>query len=177
MSDPYLGEIRMFAGNFAPRGWATCDGQLQSISQATALFSLLGTQYGGNGTTNFALPDLRGRNPNGQFQGPGLDYYSIGQQGGSENVTLLTTQMPAHNHTLRAAITPATSATPSGSVWAVSGSRRAAINLYTATAASTANMSPQALAVAGSSTAHNNRHPYRALTFIIATAGIYPSRN
>jgi len=154
-----------------------CDGQLQSIAQNTELFSLLGTYYGGNGTTNFALRDLRGRNPNGQGQGPGLGNYSIGQQGGSENVTLLTTQMPAHNHTLRAAITPATSASPDGTVWAVSGSRRAAINLYTATASSTSSMSLGALEPAGNRVPHTNRHPYLALTFIIATQGIYPARN
>src|SRR6478672_10112699 len=99
MSEPFLAEIIMFAGNFAPRGWAFCQGQILSIAQNTALFSLLGTTYGGNGQTTFALPDLRGRVPVGTGQGPGLSNYDLGQVSGSESVTLTVSQMPAHNHT------------------------------------------------------------------------------
>src|SRR5512132_2194680 len=107
MADPFIAEIRLFAGNFAPRGWATCDGQLLSIAQNTALFSLLGTTYGGNGQTNFALPDLRGRAAIHQGQGPGLSQYVLGEVGGLENVTLITTQIPAHTHTATVTINPA----------------------------------------------------------------------
>src|SRR5215207_9632471 len=102
MSEPFIGEIRMFGGNFAPRGWAFCEGQLLSIAQNTALFSILGTTYGGNGTTTFALPDLRGRVPIQPGQGPGLSPYTLGQMSGQENVTLLITNIPAHTHTLGA---------------------------------------------------------------------------
>src|SRR5438270_2669849 len=98
MSEPFLGEIRMFGGNFAPRGWSLCNGQLLPIAQNTALFSLLGTTYGGNGQTTFALPDLRGRVPLHWGQGPGLSNYDLGEQTGTESVTLLSTQMPAHSH-------------------------------------------------------------------------------
>src|SRR4051794_10683767 len=100
MSEPFIGEVIMFAGNFAPRGWALCQGQLLSIAQNTALFSILGTTYGGNGQTTFALPDLRGRVPLGQGQGPGLSSYVLGEVAGNENVTLISTQMPQHNHLL-----------------------------------------------------------------------------
>src|SRR2546423_9596681 len=102
MSDPFVAEIRMFAGNFAPKGWATCDGQLLPISQNTALFSLLGTYYGGDGKSNFALPDLQGQTPIGQGQGAGLSERFLGEAGGTDNVTLLTSEMPLHNHFLQA---------------------------------------------------------------------------
>ncbi len=116
MSDYFIGEIRLFAGNFAPRDWAFCEGQIMSIAQNTALFSLLGTQYGGNGQTTFALPDLRGRVPMHQGQGPGLSPRDIGEVSGSETVTLLSTQMPAHSHALRASTTAAAGSTPAGAL-------------------------------------------------------------
>src|SRR5215831_4079907 len=114
MSEPFLGEIRMFGGNFAPRGWALCQGQLLSIAQNTALFSILGTTYGGNGQTTFALPGLRGRYPMQQGQGPGLSPRSLGEQGGSQTVTLLTNQMPAHTHSHLASAAQGDQVTPDG---------------------------------------------------------------
>jgi len=177
MSDPFIGEIRMFAGNFAPRGWQFCQGQILAIAQNTALFSILGTTYGGNGQTTFALPDLRGRYPMQQGQGPGLTPRTLGEQGGTENVTLLTTQMPAHNHTLGAFNAGATSSTPAGQVMAgaFDNSTQADVNAYAGTPNTT--MNPQAIGAAGGSQPHNNMSPYLCLNFIIATEGIYPSRN
>src|SRR3954454_5741331 len=121
MSDPFIGELRLFGFNFAPRNWATCDGQLMSISQNTALFSLLGTQYGGNGQTTFALPDLRGRVPKHAGQGPGLSTYTIGQVGGTETQTLSASQMPAHTHAVAASTDDATTSQPGGKVPAAVG--------------------------------------------------------
>src|SRR5215472_14207563 len=121
MSLPFLGEIFMFAGNFAPRGYALCNGQLMSIQQNTALFSILGTTYGGNGTTTFALPDLRGRSPIGTGQGPGLTDIVLGEMAGTENVTLTTNNMPSHTHSLNADSNPASVSAPAGSVLADSG--------------------------------------------------------
>ncbi len=177
MADPFIGEIMMAGFNFPPRGWAVCDGQILPIQQNTALFSLLGTTYGGNGTTTFALPDLRGRTPMQQGQGPGLSVRDIGEQGGVENVTLTSAEIPSHSHALRATTAPATTAAPAGAIWAVSGSRRSTTNLYTNAAGAGAVMSNQALAPAGSSQPHNNMPPYLTVTFCIALTGVFPPRS
>lgn len=174
MSEPFIAEIRMFAGNFAPRGNAFCAGQIMPISQNTALFSLLGTTYGGNGQTTFALPDLRGRMPIGAGQGPGLNPVSLGETSGSETVTLITTEMPAHTHVPQGASTGGTTTDPSGGVWSASVGGRTPPPLYTG-AANLVNMDPTGLA--GGSQPHSNMQPYLAISFIIALQGIFPPRN
>ena len=173
MSEPFLGEIRMFGGNFAPRGWATCDGQILPIAQNTALFSLLGTTYGGNGTTTFALPDLRGRVPLHVGQGPGLSPYSLGESTGTESVTLLTSQMPAHSHPINATQT-ATTSDPNGTVPANEAAGRTAI--YGDRPDGTV-MNAGMCGMAGGSQPVPNLQPLLCVTFIIALEGIYPSRN
>src|SRR5688572_1932091 len=146
MADPFVAEIRIFPFNFAPRGWAWCDGQLLPLSQNTALFSLLGTTYGGNGKSNFALPDLQGRAPMHPGQGPGLSLHDLGETGGSETVTLLESEIPAHTHTLRALSEPGDLADPTGRVLA----RAASGNPYqTVTNQNIVSMAPEALAPAG----------------------------
>lgn len=172
MSDPFIGEIRMFAGNFAPQGWATCDGQLMAIAQNDALFSLVGTTYGGDGQTTFGLPDLRGRLPLHMGQGPGLSNYPIGQSAGSESVTLTSPQLPAHSHTLLASGAAANNASPLGSLTAASSSS----SIY-GNAAPAVTMRADAVAPAGGSQPHDNLMPFLCLNFIIALEGIYPSRN
>jgi microcystin-dependent protein len=171
MSDPFLGEIRMFGGNFAPLGWALCNGQLLPISQNSALFSLLGTTFGGNGQTTFGLPDLRGRVPVHAGQGPGLSSYNPGENGGVENVTLITTQMPAHNHTLNATNNDADNSHPQNNILA-----GASASIYTASAP-TGPMSQQAIGLSGGGQPHQNLQPFLCINFIIALQGIYPSRN
>jgi len=170
--EPFIGEIQIFAGNFAPTGWAFCDGQLLPIASNTALFSLLGTTYGGNGQTTFALPDLRGRVPIHPGQGPGLSPRSLGESAGVENVTLATTEMAAHAHTLGASSASGSSDSPAGKVAARSP---AAIPQYAAVA--NANLAATAIGSAGGSQPHNNMQPYLALTYIIALTGIFPSRS
>jgi microcystin-dependent protein len=166
--DPFLGEIRMFGGNFAPADWATCDGQLLPIAQNTALFSLIGTIYGGNGQTTFALPDLRGRLP--VHTGSGL---AIGQAGGSETVTLTATNLPAHTHVANAA-SAGTTLGPSGQYWAADPGE----NVAPYAAAPDGNvMSGAAIGAQGGSQPHENMQPFLAITFIIALQGIYPSRS
>ena len=178
MSDPYIGEIRPFGFNFAPRNWAMCQGQLLSIAQNTALFSILGTTYGGNGTNNFGLPDLRGRVPMGMGAGPGLTQYVEGDQVGSNGVTLLSSQMPAHTHTLNAGIlsTPNAAqnvATPSATAFfGLSGPN----NTYSDTATPNTTLNSAALATVGGQ-AHENQQPYLALNFCICVAGVFPARN
>lgn len=172
MSEPFIGEIRMFGGNFAPRGWALCDGQILSIAQNTALFSLLGTTYGGNGQTTFALPDLRGRVPVHPGQGPGLTNRTLGQTGGEEAHTLISTEMPVHNHIVNAKSAGGSAATPANNVPAGSTARD---NQYAPAADTT--MSPSMVGSAGGSQPHNNMQPYQCVNFIIALEGIYPSRN
>jgi microcystin-dependent protein len=175
MSNPFVAEIRMFAGNYPPRGWATCDGQLLPISQNTALFSLLGTQYGGNGQTTFGLPNLAGQAPLGQGQGPGLSPRFVGEAGGAATVSLLQAQMPAHSHgTLGDATVTAGSATPANNTWGKMAGRTPP-PLYSNAAPNTA-MHSQALSLTGGSAPHNNMPPYLALTFIIAMQGVYPPR-
>lgn len=169
--DPFVGEIRLFAGNFAPTGWARCDGQILPISQNTALFSLLGTTYGGDGRTTFALPDLRDRVPVHQGQGPGLTNRPLGQEGGSATVTLLTTEIPAHSHTVRGLPDPAESAVPAGKALA------RGVNLTPYIGSANTTMHPAAVGLAGGSQPHNNQAPYLTLTFIIALQGVFPPRS
>lgn len=177
MSDPFVGEIRIFAGNFPPKGWAFCEGQILSISQNTALFALLGTTYGGNGQTTFALPDLRDRAPMFFGAGPGLSNYDIGQAGGSPTISLLVSDMPAHNHQARAVNTPGTQTDPTNAVWAAGGGQaRSGSPLYSATPGTGGQMAPVELVPAGSSQPHNNRSPYLGVSFIIALQGIFPPR-
>jgi len=174
MSEPFIGEIILFAGNFAPRGWALCQGQLLSIAQNTALFSILGTTYGGDGVTTFALPDLRGRVPVGQGQGPGLSNYVLGEQSGSENVTLIITEIPAHNHMVNCVNGDGDKQTPVSNLLANDGS--GAANPYSSLSPS-GQMNPLAIQPAGGSQPHNNLQPYLGLNYIIAMEGIFPSRN
>lgn len=175
MSNPFLGEIRLLPFNFAPRGWMTCSGQLVSIAQNDALFALIGTIYGGDGQTTFALPDLRGRLPIHQGQGPGLSNYVIGQAAGSESVTLVSSQLPSHTHTLIATTAGATSLTPGNALLpgAVSGD-----TFYVNTTAGNtmAPMSNQMLSQAGGSQPHDNTMPTLTLQYCIAVEGIFPSR-
>ena len=174
MSDPFVAEIRMFGGNFAPTGWALCNGQLLPISQNTALFSLLGTYYGGDGKSTFGLPPLEGSVPIGLGQGSGLSDRVLGEQSGSASVTLLDTEIPGHTHTINAySDDPADVNQPSPAV--ILGAT-AALSLYSGTAANT-TLNPQALAVSGGSQPHNNMPPYLTVTFIIAMQGIFPPRS
>ena len=175
MSNPFLAEIRIFTGGFAPKGWAQCDGQLMSISQNTALFSLLGTTYGGNGTSNFALPNLQGCAPMQAGQGPGLSLRDLGETAGEQTVTLLQTEMPAHSHGA-SGITGNNSASPVDNTWA-SGTKLGGGNLYTATSAQNVQMNPFALSIAGGSQPHNNMPPFLGLMFIIALQGVFPARS
>lgn len=168
MSEQYLGEIRVFPFGFAPRGWAPCNGTVLSIMQNQALFSILGTTYGGDGRTTFALPDLRGRVAISSGMGNGS--YSLGQVGGEENHTLIQTEMPAHNHVPQGSTGTPDSKTPSGNYWGSPSN-----SLYGT--APDASMSPTAIANSGGSQAHNNMQPFLTLNFCIATQGIYPSRN
>ena len=173
MADPFLAEIRIFPFNFAPKGWAWCDGQIMPISQNTALFSLLGTTYGGDGKTNFALPDMRGSAVMHPGQGPGLSLHDLGERGGSETVTLLTAEMPAHTHTLRGASAVGDSPQPSANSLARAGST----NIYqTTTDANLVAMAPEALPPAGGDQPHNNMQPYLTLYFCIALQGVFPMR-
>lgn len=178
MSDtPILGCIYMFAGNFAPRGYALCAGQLLAISQNTALFSLLGTTYGGDGITTFALPDLRGRSPISAGQGPGLTDITLGEVGGAETVTLLTSNMPLHNHSLNADANPASVGAPAGASLADSGnSQSGGVPIYSSTNPNTP-LNPQSIGFAGGNVPFPIRSPYLGINYIIATEGIYPSRN
>jgi microcystin-dependent protein len=170
MATPFLGEVRVFAGSFAPAGWALCNGQLLAISQNTALFSLLGTTYGGNGVSTFGLPDLRGRAPLHAGQGAGLSSYVRGQIGGAETVTLATSTLPSHTHAAGASSANGAADTPTGGLPARAPS---AIPLYGASADS--NLAAGAVASAGGGQPHNNMQPFLTLNFIIAVAGIYPS--
>jgi microcystin-dependent protein len=172
MSTPFLGEIRMFSGNFAPRGWAFCDGQILPIAQYTALFALLGTTYGGNGTTDFALPNLQGRVPvhSGTLAGGSL--YDLGEMAGEETVTLTANQMPAHSHEF-ASTSIAGLDNPAG---AVLGAPAAGTELYAASAP-TGTMNGAGNVAVGSNEPHSNLMPFQVTTFIIALVGIFPSRN
>jgi microcystin-dependent protein len=179
MADPYLGEIRMFAGNFAPSGWALCNGQLISIQQNTALFSLLGTYYGGDGVRTFGLPNFQGVVPMNWGTSPGGTQYVIGETGGVENVTLSTNQMPMHNHTVGVSNQGGASVDPTNGFVAEINSgtpRQPATTTPAFNPSATGTMAPNAVSVAGGSQPHENRQPYLAVSFIIALQGIFPSR-
>jgi microcystin-dependent protein len=175
MSNPFVAEIRIFAGNFAPTGWALCNGQLMPISQNTALFSLLGTTYGGDGKSNFALPNLQGSAPLQAGQGPGLSLRDLGEVGGEQNVTLLQTEMPAHSHGVQAA---AGTGQPSAQNNAWASGAKGFGNVYSpSAAASNVQMGPFATSITGGNLPHNNMMPFLCLTFIIALQGVFPPRS
>ncbi len=172
MADPFVAEIRIFPFNFAPKGWAWCDGQLLPLSQNTALFSLLGTTYGGDGKSNFALPDLQGRAPMHPGQGPGLSLHDLGETGGSETVTLLESEIPSHSHGLKAYKSdPSDRFTPTGALFGRSNNG----NFY-GTAANLVMLNGNALAPAGGDQPHNNLQPYLTFYFCIALQGVFPPR-
>jgi microcystin-dependent protein len=174
MADPFVAEIRIFPFNFAPMGWAWCNGQLLPLSQNTALFSLLGTTYGGDGKSTFALPDIQGRSVMHPGQGPGLSLHDLGETGGSETVTLLESEIPAHAHALRA--NPATGDTPSPAQNAALA-RPGTINAYqTNASANLAPMAGESLPPAGGDQPHNNLQPYLTFYFNIALQGVFPPR-
>ena len=175
MADPFVAEIRIFPFNFAPRGWAFCNGQILPISQNTALFSLLGTTYGGNGQSTFALPNLEGSAAMHPGQGPGLSLRDLGEQNGSPAITLLITEMPAHTHTISGKVGGGT-ANPTGLVWGTSNAAKVAANFYAPAAAAPVNMHPGALSITGGSQPHNNLMPYLTLNFNIALQGVFPPR-
>jgi microcystin-dependent protein len=171
MAQPYVGEIRMFGGNFAPAGWLFCNGSLQSIAENETLFQLIGTTYGGDGQTTFGLPDLRSRVPIHMGQGAGLSNYTIGQSGGVETVTLNTNQIPVHAHTPNASNTGG-SDNPANSFWANSPNGKC----YTA-APGAVTMNPAAVAATGNNQPHDNMIPFQCVTYIISQFGIFPSPN
>jgi microcystin-dependent protein len=178
MSSPFLAEIRMFGFNFAPRGWAFCNGQILPISQNTALFALLGTFYGGDGRVTFALPNLQGSSPMNQGQGPGLSQRFVGENGGEQSVTLLQTEMPSHPHTMNCYNGGADVDSPSpAATWSQTGGGRLGPNLFTATNQNNTNMNPFALALTGGNLPHNNMPPYLTVNFCIALQGVFPARS
>jgi len=173
MSDQFIGEIRIFGFNFAPQGWAFCQGQIMSISQNTALFSILGTNYGGNGTSNFGLPNFQGNVPMHWGNGAGLTSRVVGETGGESSVQLLSLNVPAHTHSLLANISPSNLTIPNGArCYARSNPGFA----YAPVNASLSTMAPEAIGAAGGGQAHNNLQPYLVLNFCIALVGIFPSR-
>lgn len=172
MADPFVAEIRIFPFNFAPKGWAWCDGQLLPLSQNTALFSLLGTTYGGNGKSNFALPDLQGRAPMQPGQGPGLSLHDLGETGGSETVSLLEIEIPSHTHAVHASGGTANLQSPGPD--RVAG--RATNTVYRDTPDNLVPLAPEALAPAGGDQPHNNMQPYLTFYFNIALQGVFPPR-
>ena len=181
MSEFFIGQIMMAGFNFAPKFWALANGQLLPINQNQALFSLLGTQYGGNGTTNFALPDLRSRTPIGyassvdpSWQPPSVQ---IGQASGVENVTLLSTNLPSHTHSMNASTTPGDNRNPSTRVFATSTNTSNALNMYGPSTGALVPLNPQTLAPAGGNQPHPNLQPYTTINFCILLTGIFPSRN
>jgi microcystin-dependent protein len=189
MADPFVAEIRIFPFFFAPKGWAFCDGQLLPISQNTALFSLLGTTYGGDGKSNFSLPDLQGRAGKHPGQGPGLSLFDLGQTGGTQFVTLLQSEMPLHQHRFGGTTGAATSqgppdgpapqtafTSPEGNIWCkVPGGRNGSLQLYHPTPNVAVN--PNCMSLAGGSLPHNNLQPYLILNFCIALQGVFPPRS
>jgi len=178
LADPFVAEIRIFPFNFAPKGWAWCDGQLLPISQNTALFSLLGTTYGGDGRSNFALPDLQGRAPMHPGQGPGLSLHDLGETGGSDTVSLLESEIPGHTHALNASQGDGTERTPSVSGNPPTGQLLATgigISQYQTPGAQT-NLDDGVVAPSGGDQPHNNMQPYLTFYFNIALQGVFPPR-
>jgi microcystin-dependent protein len=173
VSAPFVAEIRILPYSFPPTGWATCDGQLMPLSQNTALFSLLGTIYGGDGKSNFALPNLQDSAPMHFGQGQGLSDRFEGESGGEQFVTLLDSEMAQHNHTLGDSTKPATEASPAGQYVA----RGAGVGMYDDNTQPTGNLNPNAIGITGNSQPHNNMQPYLTLQFCIALQGIYPARS
>ena len=171
MADPFVAEIRIFPFTFAPKGWAFCNGQLLPISQNTALFSLLGTTYGGDGKSTFALPNMQGNAPMHPGQGSGLSLHDLGEQGGTNTVTLIESEMPSHGHAVNASAAEGSTGDPNGQLVA-SG---IGVNMYSATLNPT-TLNPNAVAPAGGSQPHNNMQPYLTLNFCIALQGIFPQR-
>lgn len=174
MADPFVAEIRIFPFNFAPKGWAFCDGQLLPLSQNTALFSLLGTTYGGNGKSNFALPNMQGNAPMHPGQGPGLSLHDLGETGGSQTVTLLESEIPSHPHIMRASSDTADNNVPTNNL--ASHPLGRGNNLFTTAASPLVAMSGSALTPAGGDQPHNNMQPYLTLNFCIALQGVFPPR-
>jgi len=172
MAQPYVGEIRMFGGNFAPAGWLFCDGSLQPISENETLFNLIGTSYGGDGESTFALPDLRGRIPIHQGQGPGLSNRTLAEPGGLEQVSVSTPQLPAHSHTLFASTAAASASDPAGKVTATA----TGTSIYGAGPPSV-TLNAQATTATGGSQPHDNLMPYLCVNFIISLYGIFPSQS
>jgi microcystin-dependent protein len=173
MSEPFIAEIRIVGFNFPPKGWAFCDGQILPISQNTALFSLLGTTYGGNGQTNFALPNLQGCSPMQPGQGPGLSLHDLGESGGSDTETLQLAEIPQHTHALRASGVTATTGTPDATV----GLAHTATAQVYRSPTNPVSMAAAAIGSAGGGQPHNNRQPLLVFNFIIALQGIYPARS
>ncbi len=181
MSQPFLGEIRVFGFNFAPRGWLQCNGQTLAISQYAALFSLLGTTYGGNGTSTFQLPNLQGRVAISQGNGAGLSPYVIGEVAGTENVTLLVNQIPSHNHAVNACTTtsgnvPQPAGAYPATVQITGETKGGTVNVYS-TASPNAIMNPNMIGLQGGNLPHSNLQPFLVVNYCIAIAGIFPSRN
>ena len=175
MSDQFIGEIRIFGFNYAPTGWAVCNGATLSINQNTALFSLLGTSYGGNGTTYFQLPNLQGNAATSQGQGPGLSQYSLGEQVGAPTVTLLLNQLPNHNHVFSAAVPTEQQVTNTPTAGCTLG--RTLMQSDFSTMPSDSTLSPQFIGVSGGGQPHENRQPFLAMNYCIALQGIYPPRS
>jgi microcystin-dependent protein len=172
MANPYVGEIRIFAGNFAPQGWAICDGSVLSISQFEVLFVLIGTTYGGNGTTTFNLPDLRSRLPIHQGDG-----YVIGAFGGSENVTLTSAELPAHSHTVQSSTAHGNTSSPAGALWATDGTGVAAPYRKAASGGTAVALAGGTVAPSGGGQPHENRQPVLGMNYIISLFGVFPSPN
>ncbi len=172
--DPFIAEIRLFGSNFAPNGWALCNGQLMSIAQNTALFSLLGTTYGGNGTSNFALPNLQASVPIHMGQGAGLSSRILGETGGAQNVTLTTSELAAHTHAAIASTNPANTGDPAGAFLAVPGATNP---IYVGSPGAPLAFAAQSLGPPASPAPHNNLQPYLVVNFIIALVGIFPTRS
>jgi microcystin-dependent protein len=173
VSNPFLAEIRIFPFNFPPKGWAFCDGQILPISQNTALFSLLGTTYGGDGKSNFALPNMQGNSPMHPGQGPGLSLHDLGETGGEQTVTLLESEIPSHTHALQGIPLIADLDTPSPQT----ALARSTPDIYKVPPANTVQLADQAVAPAGGDQPHNNMMPYLTLNFCIALQGVYPPRS
>jgi len=171
VADPFVAEIRIFPFNFAPKGWAFCDGQILPLSQNTALFSLLGTTYGGDGRSTFQLPDMQGNAPMHPGQGPGLSLHDLGEMGGTQTVTLLTSEIPMHSHALNASVSDGTDTKPANELFA----QGVGVQIW-GTNAPNANLAGNAIAPAGGNLPHNNMQPYLTLNFCIAMQGVYPPR-